>query len=288
MKKLSFIAATSLVLLVGVSCKTQKDGFIVQPKPNLIHNVADNINSVNKILAGEWTVLGVNGESVKGEDRPYITFEPQKSNPFLSKFYGYNGCNAMNGEVALTPEGSMKRASDYVTSLKYCPEAAYEIGFSMVMNNISSYKIEKIGDEYLLYLTAENTKQTMTLRKSNIGFINGAWSVTRIGDVVYDDETGMEVVIDVPEKKIHGNTGCNILNGQIMIDPDVQHSIRFSNIATTRMACDNPEREQSLLSALNQVVTAERQGDNGAVLRDASGKLVLELTRLNLDRPTEE
>lgn len=72
------------------------------------------------------------------------------------------------------------------------------------------------------------------------------------------------------------------MNGEITIDPDVQHSLRFGNLITTRMACNNPEREQSILAALNNVVLAQRDGDNRVILRDAAGKNIMELQRIAL------
>lgn len=198
--KLSMATAALLLLATG-GCKTQKDGFIQPSKPNLIHNVADDINEVNKILYGEWIVIAVNGQNVTGDNRPYLGFEAVPTNPFLAKFYGSNGCNIINGEVAVNPKGSMKKASDYISTMKYCPDAEYELGFTMVMDNIAGYKIEKIGEEYLLYLNAENAKQNMVLRRSDIGFVNGAWRIARVGDVVIDEDAGAEIVIDVRKRR---------------------------------------------------------------------------------------
>ncbi|MCM1110515.1 MAG: META domain-containing protein [Clostridium sp.] len=280
----SFLVATLLIVIAGAGCKTIKKTVATQPAETPVErNIADNIAEVNKILHGRWTVLSVNGQNVTGEDRPYVEFDSVASNPFLSKFYAFNGCNVVNGQVSVTPKGSMMKASDYLSTLKYCPEAEYEIGVSMVLETLKSYRIEKIGNEYLLYMNSSDKNQSMVLRRDDSSFFNGAWAVTRVGDVVYDKDAGMELVIDIPEMKIHGNTGCNILNGKIEIDPDQQHSLRFADIITTRMACDNPAREQAFLDALNQTVTAERDGDNGAILRDSSGSLVIEMKRLKLE-----
>lgn len=41
------------------------------------------------------------------------------------------------------------------------------------------------------------------------------------------------LVIDVPEGKVHGNTGCNILNGSLETDMEAANSISF------RLDCDN-------------------------------------------------
>lgn len=279
----NIILGVALLALAATGCKTQKSGFIEQPKPNLIHNVGDDMNSVNKILHGMWNVQSVNGEAVKGEDRPYVVFDAVATNAFMSKFYAYNGCNVINGQVSLTPAGKMMKSSEYLNTLKYCPDAQYEIGVTMVLENIASYRIEKIGEEYLLYLTATNPQQNMVLRRSDLGFLNGAWRVARIYDKAIDEDAGIQMVIDIPEGKVHGNAGCNVMNGEIMTDPSVQHSFRFSNLITTRMTCPSIDLEQQLLQALNQVTSAYRDGgDNAAILRDSAGKNIVELRRITL------
>ncbi len=239
---------------------------------------------IPKVLYSEWTAMNVNGDAVKGEERPYVVFDTVATNPYLAKFYAYNGCNVINGTVAVTAGGSMKKASEYMSTMKFCPDAPYEIGVSMLLESLNSYKIEKIGQDYLLYLYNGDKKQSMVLRRSDLSWLNGAWKVRRIGDQVLPEDAGVQMVIDIPEKRIHGNTGCNILNGELSCNPDVQHSIRFTNMGTTRMMCPNIELEQKFLDALSQVSTAQsvNGSTNEADLRDANGTLLMELVRIDL------
>lgn len=276
-----------LLLLAAASCKSIKNGFVQEPKPNLIHNVADNMNDVNKILYGQWVAMSVNGEAVTGTDRPYIGFEANPTNPFLAKFFASNGCNVINGEVALTPQGSMKKANEYISTMKFCPDAKYELGFTMVLENIATYKIEVIGNDYLLYLYAGDTQQYMVLRRSDMSYANGAWAVVKIGDIQYNESVGMQMVIDVPELRLHANTGCNIINGDLIIDQDLQHSMSFTNLGMTRRGCDDPVREQSLYAALQQVRIAKSGGDNILLLCNKEGQTLIKLERINLTGAVE-
>ena len=66
------------------------------------------------------------------------------------------------------------------------------------------------------------------------------------------DETnkGHPVIeIYVKEKRVHGNTGCNTINGKVEVDGN---KIAFSNIITTEMACPG-DIEQRFLSAIQSV-----------------------------------
>ncbi|MBE0572920.1 MAG: META domain-containing protein [Ignavibacteriaceae bacterium] len=55
--------------------------------------------------------------------------------------------------------------------------------------------------------------------------------------------------IYVAEKRVHGNTGCNTINGEVNIDGN---NITFQNIVTTEMACPG-NLEQRFLTNLIKV-----------------------------------
>ena len=68
-------------------------------------------------------------------------------------------------------------------------------------------------------------------------------------EVVYDGENFAHLNFDMSNmNKVSGNTGCNVLNGTIAVN---DNAIKFSDIATTRMACRNSV-ETEFLSVLNR------------------------------------
>ena len=289
MKTLKLMIAAAVTASILAGCGSMKKTTPTTGNTPATSTVGDNkakhdTRAIDKVLFSEWTAMNVGGTAVTGGERPYIVFDTVAVNPYMAKFYAYNGCNVINGSVAVTAGGSMKKASDYPSTMRYCADAPYEMGMAMLLDNIDSYKIEKVGNDYILYLYGADKKtQNMVLRRSDLAWLNGAWSVRRIGDKVFDADNGMQLVIDIPEKHLHGNTGCNVLNGDIASNPDVQHSITFSNIITTRMMCPEIDYEQTLLDALGKVATASMGGnDNEADLRDAKGTLLIELVRLDL------
>lgn len=54
-----------------------------------------------------------------------------------------------------------------------------------------------------------------------------------------------------PDGQLSGSGGCNRLVGRFRLGPD--ESLRFSGVATTRMACPNLKQEQEFLTVLDRV-----------------------------------
>ncbi len=75
-------------------------------------------------------------------------------------------------------------------------------------------------------------------------FINGK-------EFVKDEQTNNHPVIEIylKEERLHGNAGCNTINGKVEVDGN---NIWFSKIITTEMACPG-DIEQRFLAALESV-----------------------------------
>lgn len=243
------------------------------------------VAAIDRVLYGEWTIANVGGMEVTGEERPYLIFDTTAVNPFEMKLYVNDGCNYLNGRVAVTPKGDIRPVNDFLSTMRYCADAKYELGIGTALNSMAHFKIEKISNDYILYLKNASDSTTMTMRKSDLTFLNGAWRVSVLDGKNIPADAEMQMVIDLPELKVHGNTGCNILNGSIFVDPAKQNSLQFSNLATTRMACPGMEREQKFLVVLEQVETAIPGKDKDtALLKDDHGQVMMQLTRLNLPK----
>lgn len=226
------------------------------------------------ILKGDWAIETVNGKKAVGEKAPFIRFSPSDS-----MIYGNNGCNVINGSYKYNPADSTISFSNIASTMMMCAMEGitdYEINAAL---NLTKYYTWKIKDnEYYLYLLDNAKKTVMSLMHQNFDFLNGAWHVTAINgkDV---DEPDMNLVIDVDEGKIHGNTGCNILNGAMDIDMEKANSINFSSIITTRMMCPPGNHETELLVALEDTSTAKPVSKTSVLMLDSQGKEVLRLVR---------
>jgi heat shock protein HslJ len=67
------------------------------------------------------------------------------------------------------------------------------------------------------------------------------------------------------EKRFTGNGGCNRINGQYSLEK--KDRIRFENVISTKMSCNDIAFETSFLSLLNEV-DRFKMVDNVLVLRD--------------------
>jgi heat shock protein HslJ len=83
--------------------------------------------------------------------------------------------------------------------------------------------------------------------------INDIWALEFIKGVDYQPDSSSKerpiIEIDLKEKKVTGNTGCNSMNGTVTVEVD---QIEFSDIITTEKFCSN-SIEQEFLIALGMV-----------------------------------
>lgn len=233
--------------------------------------------SLAKVLGGEWVITSVGTKVIsQDEDMPYINFVPEEG-----KFYGSNGCNVLNGQFKL--EGNTLTFSHVLSTMRYCAHIDYDAQINDVFkdNNKVNAAVKKIGNETYLYINDSTGKSILTLSRHNMQFLNGYWLVTEINGQPVDDEEA-NIFFDINELKIHGNTGCNYFNGNILIDPTGANSISFSGMGVTRMACPKGEQERTMLVALEETTTVVQGNNDTALLLDGSGKRVLTLKRTAL------
>lgn len=235
----------------------------------------------NPGLAGEWIIYNLRGEKVTGEERPFITIDLKQS-----RFYGNNGCNILNGEVKTSGTDSIA-FTNMMSTQRLCQDAPFEYMINTTFDDVRFYEIKQYGHEYYLDLMNARRQVIMVLRKHNMDFLNGAWRVSAIDSTVNRNE-GVRLLIDIPQERIHGNTGCNILNGQLFIDPDKPNSIQFQNLATTRMMCHDMATETSFLVALEEVEFAYADGNDAVKMYDSHGREVLRLHRISIDEMRDE
>lgn len=96
--------------------------------------------------------------------------------------------------------------------------------------------------------TSSVSKQ-LQLDKNNLYESNWFLSSINGKEVQNDGENFAHLNFDISNmNKVSGNTGCNVLNGAVAV---MDKTIKFSNIATTRMACRN-NVETEFLSVLNR------------------------------------
>lgn len=230
-----------------------------------------------ELTGGEWTVVSVGEININDvDDVPFINFDAK------GKLYAYDGCNVINGQYVVLSDGHMA-FSNIISTKEYCPDIEYSALIASIFADNSSYVADcrKIGRETYLYLRNSRGNVKITLRRHNMEFLNGAWLVTSAdGKKINDPEANL--FFDIPEMRVHGNTGCNFFNGEIYINPNRPNAIDISNISNTRTACKNADQERRIVVALEMSVAAvSGKHDDTVLLLDKNGKEVMTLKRVD-------
>ncbi|MDE5975514.1 MAG: META domain-containing protein, partial [Muribaculaceae bacterium] len=226
------------------------------------------------IVKGDWAIEKVGGKEAVGETAPYLKFVPAEK-----RVYGNNGCNTINAVYAYNPADSTISFTNLVSTMMACGmEGITDMEINRALDATRYYTWRLNGDDYYLTFYDENRTQVMELMHQNFQFLNGTWAVREI-DGQPIDNPDMKLVIDVDENKLHGNTGCNLLNGSLETDMDAANSISFQGIALTRMACPEGVPETQFVMALEEASKAKPLKDNKVALINGEGETVMVLER---------
>lgn len=113
--------------------------------------------------------------------------------------------------------------------------------------------------------------------------LDGTWDITSVSgeQVVLADslsEAAPFIEFNVAEGRFHGNTGCNIMNGEYTFAGD---SLSFSPAATTMMAGPQElmDLESKVLNAISNAATVNAVETGKIQVLDAEGNVLMELTK---------
>ena len=87
--------------------------------------------------------------------------------------------------------------------------------------------------------------------KTDAKKLEGKWNVVEVKGEKVLEEGLPQMDFNMAEKKLHGNTGCNLFNTTITLDPEDVSSITIAPGATTMMACPNMDLETSVLQSMD-------------------------------------
>lgn len=251
---------------------------IIQKKDQTLYTPEDLAEGAVK---GDWAIETVNGKKAVGLTQPFLKFDPTQK-----MVYGNNGCNTVNAGYKYNQKDSSLVFSDIIATMRACPSESgiTDIEINTALNLTRHYTWSHNDTQYFLTFLDAHNRPLMTLMHQNFQFLNGTWLVQCIKDININSADkqlapDMKLVIDIDEGKVHGNTGCNIINGSVDTDMEAPNSISFQNIGMTRMACPEPNYEQELLVALEDVASACPVDKNRVDLVDDSGNVVMRLIR---------
>lgn len=101
------------------------------------------------------------------------------------------------------------------------------------------------------------------------------WVVVEMKGVPVQQSGGRRdahIVFDVPAKKFSGNGGCNQINGIYTLE---KKDIRFTDVISTKMSCNDIDFENTFLSSLGSIDKYELRENQLLLKRSKETRLVL-------------
>lgn len=231
-------------------------------------------------LNGEWNIVEINGTAVQpatGNQLPSIGFDTS-----TGRIYGNSGCNRMMGSFDNTVKAGTINLGEVATTRMYCPDMTMEQNVINTLKNVRGYR--KMSNNRIALTNSMNRPVMILTTKVDLSVIpslEGEWKITEAkGQVI---PTGLErqpfLAFDTTKKSIHGNAGCNMLNGGFTTEVNNPRAIAFPAVAATMMACPDMSIERKVMDALNEVKSFSILTDKTAALYDENGNMVMSLMK---------
>jgi len=259
--------------------KLEKRGVNVE---NVIANVDQPMREVPvtdpaKQLYGEWDIVMLrNKKKVYSRERAYLYLDFAGGN----KVYGNNGCNTINGSFQLS--GNNMKFNEFITTEESCHNVTNEKTIMHALADTRRFTLETQYNAQYLNLMNSKGNVVLVLKRHNLDALNGAWLIKEIDSENVSD-LNMRVVIDAEMQTIHGDTGCNIINGIITLDPSKDMAIQFEDLRSgDNDDCEEIDSETDLLLALESTESCKRINQHEMALLDNKGNIVIVLQRINL------
>ena len=262
MKKLLVSLCAICAMLTIYSCRSSKEVIAVSA------------------LNGEWSIVEINGSAVSpdaDQNLPYIGFDAS-----TGKIYGNSGCNRMMGSFDRNAKPGELDLGTIAGTRMMCPDMTTEQNVLNALKNVKGYK--KNGTDKIA-LTNSHKRPVIILspRKSVdlITSLEGEWRIAEIKGETLPAKLEKEpfIAFDLKAKRIHGNAGCNMINGGIITEENNPRSLSFPAVAATMMACPDMSIERKVLDALNAVKSFDITTNKDVTLYGEDGTQLLVLKR---------
>ncbi len=260
MKKL-FLSAAFLSVLFMASCGNKG-------------NKAD--------LSGEWNITSIEGQNITGKSDAFLGFDLKEN-----RIYGNTGCNSIMGEISIDSLNPGQIVLSNVASTRMmCHDMDTETKILAALEKTSGFQASANGIELtdksgkvILSLEKKDEKQT-TL--ASISSLEGEWIISKANgkDVEVVEKTPF-LAFNITDKSVHGNAGCNVINGIIEQEENNESSLKLGQMMSTMMAGPGMEAEGDILAAIGKVSSFVFNADGSVSLNDVEGNEVILLTKNN-------
>lgn len=229
-------------------------------------------------LEGEWNVVTVNGKEASAGKDVFIGLNLKED-----RIYGCAGCNRITGTVHVDKGRAGHLSFGQVVSTRMlCDDMDTERAVLEALGNVAGY--EGTGQD--LTLTDGDGRALFTLSRrpaATLASLDGRWNIAKVyGDAVEDVEKTEKapfLEFDSGKKTLHGNAGCNIVNGGIGQEEGKPASLKFDKLLTTMMAGPGMTVERRIMEAMRKTRSFTVKDVHSAALLDEDGVEALTLVK---------
>ena len=184
-------------------------------------------------LEGEWNVVELAGQSVNTKQQPFIGFDTREM-----RVYGYGGCNRLMGSFEWSDESAQMVMDKLASTMMACPDMEQEKALSHALS--LTKKVKRGDTDQILLCDSLNQPLAKLNRRCfmmPLSDLQGIWDVVKVnGEVLPDSmENRPFFSLDITEKTLSGNAGCNQMNGKFKTLEKPSNSLVFLPISSTRM-----------------------------------------------------
>lgn len=207
-------------------------------------------------LDGEWNIIEIAGEIVvpaPGQAFPFIAFNAE-----TGQVYGNTGCNNLTGSIQVNEKPGRVDLASLGSTRRACQDMQVEQQVLSALAQVNKYK-QLNGENMLLYGSKKKDGVVLQRRQPTMTFaeLDGKWLFVEAMGELIPDTMEMEPFIEfkVAEKRLHGRAGCNIINGDVVLDADNDSAISFPDLIRTMMHCPDMAVEENIVNALRTTAT---------------------------------
>lgn len=254
-KLLNLSLAFATVILLGMtaqSCSTSKN--------------ATKSSAIN----GTWVLTSLDGEGVevgfKGKT-PILNIDLA-----ANQINGNGGCNSYTGRF--TYDKGVFSAPNVAATMMMCIDGNKEGQFFAMLAKQNTVSVV----DGILTFTSEGKVVATFVKGIDSGLLMGDWVLESINGVAanttFDTENLPTINFNLSEKKLNGNSGCNMYNAPYTLSGSI---INVGMLMSTRRACPFLEGEGKFGTAL--AGASQVSVDREALTFSKDGKVVLKFVK---------
>jgi len=132
----------------------------------------------------------------------------------------------------------------------------------------------------LIYICVGVFYSCKTIDSYQVEDLKGRWTIISVKDEPVQLENMPFFEFDVSEKRVHGNTSCNMFSSIFESDANDKTAIRFVTPISTMMACINMETEAKILQVISDITHVKRgETSNRVKFVDKNGNTMLSIEK---------